>query len=80
MEHCCILVHTAKACAASQLATVLAAWLHWYGRLDLHTAIQVCMAMPLVSFEACASYLVEIPAQWTETGLWSQAGAIGVPV
>ena len=41
MEHCCILVHTAKACAATQLATVLAAWFHWYGRLDLQTAIQV---------------------------------------
>ena len=41
MEHCCILVHTAKPHAASQLSTVLAAWLHWYGRLDLQTAIQV---------------------------------------
>ena len=41
MEHCCILVHTARACAPTQLATVLAAWLHWYGCLDLQTAIQV---------------------------------------
>ena len=52
MEHCCILVHTAKACAATQLATLLAAWLHWYGRLDLQTAIQVrsclpCLLLPL---------------------------------
>ena len=49
MEHCCILVHTARACAASQLSTVLAAWLHWYGRLDLHTAIQVGTPSPLLS-------------------------------
>ena len=41
MEHCCILVHTAQASAPTQLATVLAAWLHWYGCLDLQTAIQV---------------------------------------
>lgn len=52
MEHCCILVHTAKACAATQLATLLAGWLHWYGRLDLQTAIQVrsclpCLLLPL---------------------------------
>ena len=54
MEHCCILVHTAKACAGSQLATVLAAWLHWYGRLDLHTAIQVQMLSHLTCPDAQA--------------------------
>lgn len=47
-EHCCILVHTAKACAGTQLATVFAAWLHWYGRLDLQTAIQVCPLRPFI--------------------------------
>ena len=58
MEHCCILVHTAKACAASQLATVLAAWLHWYGRLDLHTAIQVSTATTLTCLRACTVFLI----------------------
>ena len=47
MEHCCILVHTAAACAPTQLATVLAAWLHWYGCLDLQTAIQVSTKFPV---------------------------------
>ena len=48
MEHCCILVHTAQASAPTQLATVLAAWLHWYGCLDLQTAIQVRTLSPVL--------------------------------
>lgn len=40
-EFCCILVHTAQASAETKLSTLLTAWLHWYGRLDLETAIQV---------------------------------------
>ncbi len=42
LELCCILVHTAQTAAQTKLSTVLTAWLHWYGRLDLETAIQVC--------------------------------------
>ena len=41
VELCCILVHTAQGGAETRLATLLAAWLHWFGRLDLHQAIQV---------------------------------------
>jgi len=41
MEFCCILVHTAQSSAETRLSTVLTAWLHWYGRMDLEQAIQV---------------------------------------
>ncbi len=40
MELCCILVHTARRAGEGALATLLAAWLHWFGRLELQQALQ----------------------------------------
>ena len=40
VELCCILVHTARAAGEGALATLLAAWLHWFGRLELQQALQ----------------------------------------
>lgn len=41
LELCCILVHTAQNAAETRLSTLLAAWLHWYGRLDMEQAVEV---------------------------------------
>ena len=46
VELCCILVHTAQGGAETRLATLLAAWLHWFGRLDLHQAMQARRPSP----------------------------------
>ena len=47
VELCCILVHTARrAVARRALATLLAAWLHWFGRLELQQSLQARMPAP----------------------------------
>ncbi|BDA48731.1 probable 5'-AMP-activated protein kinase subunit beta-2 at C-terminar half [Coccomyxa sp. Obi] len=40
VELCCILVHTAQNAPETRLSTLLTAWLHWYGRMDMEQAVE----------------------------------------
>lgn len=77
VELCCILVHTARASGETALATLLAAWLHWFGRLELQQALQVrdccCVACPSLACVAKASRLVKLLA-WSCRSLRRLAG------
>ena len=56
LELCCILVHTAQNAPETRLSTLLAAWLHWYGRLDMEQAVEVRPPPPLLPKVTLSGY------------------------